>query len=433
MEPFYLCNSEIFGLSNSTAVIYNFLCRVNNASTGKSFYKRSNIAASCHVSESTVVRALRTLCAKGLLAVKRRFDKSGRQTSNNYILVENPQFRLDAKPSQTDPSQSANKEEKGEPKRPHTFPLHLSTGKDCLSPNTIKVYSYLSYRAGTTGQCMPSKKEIADDCSISQSTVWRALHELISANLIEICRQTRLQTCGNNGTSVNLYVLKSMSEAAQAANPSPIPAQGSTDNLPVALFNQKYSFFYRLASFFCSNDTLPHFTGDTPRTRSRKKVTVNPRKKSNLDYSYIENISFGFERVNNISSIGMTKQAAPRYFSCVNEPKNIQNGESSMNDGIIGLPVLISARFRIVLDQTLCRLYHIPENGTVNVKIDNSALSICYRSMDTTAIPKKITIGRFNLPMQWVRENQVRIGDYVYLMPTEFGIEVRSCPWQVQI
>lgn len=298
MEPFYLCNSEIFGLSNSTAVIYNFLCRVNNVSTGKSFYKRSNIAASCHVSESTVVRAMRTLCTKGLLAVKRRFDKNGRQTSNNYILVENPQLRLDADSLSVNPSQSAKKEEKGTPTRPRTFQLRLSAENDCLSPNAIKVYSYLSYRAGAIMQCMPSKKEIADDCSISLSTVWRALHELVSTDMIEIRRQTRLQTCGNNGASVNLYVLKFMSEVAQTADPFPIPAQDCTDHLPVAPFNQKESLFHRLTSVLCSNDTLPHFTGDTPRTRSRKKATVNPRKKSNSQILTEKLNKFAGKRIN---------------------------------------------------------------------------------------------------------------------------------------
>lgn len=296
MEPFYLCNSEIFGLSNSTAVIYNFLCRVNNVSTGKSFYKRSNIAASCHVSESTVVRALRTLCSKGLLAVKRRFDKNGRQTSNTYILVENPQLHLDAEsPQPINPSQSDDKKEKRTPKQPRTFPLRLSTGKDCLSPNAIKVYSYLSYRAGATGQCMPSKKEIASDCSISLSTVWRALHELINADLIETRRQTRLQTCGNNGTSVNLYVLKSISEAVQAADPFPMPVQ---NNLPTSPFYQKNSLFHLPSSSFCLNDTLPHFIGDTPRTKSRKKVTINPRKKSNFEILTDKLNKFAGKRIN---------------------------------------------------------------------------------------------------------------------------------------
>ena len=57
MKAFYLVNSEIFGLSNSTAVVYNFLCRVNNVSTGTSYYKRRNIAHACNVSEiSTVMK-----------------------------------------------------------------------------------------------------------------------------------------------------------------------------------------------------------------------------------------------------------------------------------------------------------------------------------------------------------------------------------------
>ncbi len=318
MEPFYLCNSEIFGLSDSTAVVYNFLCRVNNVSTGKSFYKRSNIAAGCHVSESTVARALRALCTKGLLAIKSRFDEDGRQTSNNYILIDNPQLRLDSEPLPADPSKPTGDKKSEEPEQPRLFPLRLSAENSNLSPNAVKVYSYLSYRADATGRCMPSKKEIGGACSISLSTVWRAMRELISTGLIEIRRQTRLQTCGNNGTSVNMYLLKSAPDDAQAANPvenkaaadpSPAPAQPflqrTTDdsvdsavasrNLPFAeaLFSgrkvlyefpwyEKLPVFSRIAAHFFTHDTLPHFTGDTPRTRPKKKATFNPREKSLL-------------------------------------------------------------------------------------------------------------------------------------------------------
>lgn len=275
MESFYLCNSEIFGLPNSTAVVYNFLCKVNNVSTGKSFYKRSNIAASCHVSESTVARALRTL-------EERKIEG---------------------------------------PKETRTFPLRLSAEDSSLSPNAVKVYSYLSYRANTSGRCMPSKKEIAGNFSISLSSVWRAMRELINTDLVEIRHQDRMQTCGNNGTSVNLYVLKYVLESnhvasdigcredSAAADPSleltqqplqskrNILSEASENSISVAPFIARWKSHYELsrhehdsessrftASFFTC-DTLPRFSGDTPRTKPRKKATFNLREKGCLGIS----------------------------------------------------------------------------------------------------------------------------------------------------
>ena len=333
MEPFYLCNSEIFGLSNSTAVVYNFLCRVNNVSTGKSFYKRSNIAASCHVSESTVARALRTLRAKGLLAIKSRFDEDGRQTSNNYILIDNPQLRFDSEPFPADLPKTDG-EGKAEPKQTRVFPLRLSAEGSSLSPNAVKIYSYLSYRADAAGKCMPSKKAIAGNCSISLSSVWRAMQELTSANLIEIHRQNRMQTCGNKGTSVNLYILKCVLENKHVANdinygedstvvaPSPeltqqpsqskrhILSEASENLISVAPFIARWKSHYELsrheqypesscctASFFTC-DTLPRFSGDTPRTKPRKKTTFNLREKSNFQILTEKLNKFAGKRIN---------------------------------------------------------------------------------------------------------------------------------------
>ena len=92
--------------------------------------------------------------------------------------------------------------------RPHLFPCRLDLGQYHLTAREVKVYSYLSLRAGEDGSCMPSKKEIAADCGISMSTVGRAIKALKESGLIEILPQTRLDVFGNNGTSVNQYVLK---------------------------------------------------------------------------------------------------------------------------------------------------------------------------------------------------------------------------------
>lgn len=285
MESFYLCNSEIFGLSNSTAVVYNFLCRVNNVTTGRSFYKRSNIAKNCNVSESTVSRSLRSLCAKGLLEIKRRFDNKGRQTSNDYILIENPQQRISSHSPRVTPLKAVDAKKADKGKHPRLFPLRAHAGVERLSPNAIKVYSYLSFRAGVDGQCMPSKKRISNDCSISMTTVWRALYELSNAGCLEIRRQTRLKTCGNNGTSVNLYLVKAVAGTADAVNEdintNSLSLSGHSPS-PLLSWDKSQPIFPHILISSVLHDTLPDFTNDTPRTKFRKKVTINSRVKSLL-------------------------------------------------------------------------------------------------------------------------------------------------------
>ena len=132
---------------------------------------------------------------------------------------------------------------------------------------------------------MPSKKEMSNDCSISMTTVWRALYELSNAGCLEIRRQTCLKTCGNNGTSVNLYLVKAIAGPSDAAN-----EDTNTNSLslpghppPLLLSCDKYpppSPPKLISSVL--HDTLPDFTNDTPRTKFRKKVTINSRVKSLL-------------------------------------------------------------------------------------------------------------------------------------------------------
>jgi hypothetical protein len=101
---------------------------------------------------------------------------------------------------------------------------------------------------------------------------------------------------------------------------------------------------------------------------------------------------------------------------------------------IIGLPVLVSARHRIVLDQSLSRLYSIPQDGEIRMQMDKSSLLLL---PDTAAAPraekKRITIGRFNLPAQWAKKNHVDIGSYIYLVATENGILVMPFPVELAV
>jgi DNA-binding MarR family transcriptional regulator len=226
MEAFYLVNSEIFGLSGSTAVVYNFLCRANNVSTGKSFYGKKAIARACNISKSTVVRAIRTLCKKGLLEIRRRFDH-GRQTSNNYILIDNLQMKMNAENASHDSNPASEQStDQTQPAQPRLFTCRLPADTQGLSANALKVYSYLSYRADMEGTCKPAKKEIAADCGISLSTVTRAIKTLQTTGLIGVRSQTRLNLFGNNGTSVNQYILKGVKAQDTPQSGSDEPESG---------------------------------------------------------------------------------------------------------------------------------------------------------------------------------------------------------------
>ncbi|MCY1713379.1 hypothetical protein [Caproiciproducens galactitolivorans] len=97
-----------------------------------------------------------------------------------------------------------------------------------------------------------------------------------------------------------------------------------------------------------------------------------------------------------------------------------------MNE-IIGLPAIVSARYRIVIDKNLRNLFNIPETGSVLVRVTRNRLQIFPASrLVGGAVQKSISIGRFNLPMEWVRRNGVEIGSHVFLIATDDCILV--CP-----
>lgn len=271
MENFYLCNSAALqaNLSKSAFKVYSFLAMSANNRTRSSFYKRSNIAMHCHMSVSTVNRAVRELCGKGLLEVKRRFLKKGQQTSNDYILIDNPQLTTNdmvaSQANQTQPKSNcdnyAKKAQNDVLAKLRLFKCSPAGFQVKLSPSEMKVYSCLFFHAGRSGQCKPSKKRIASDCSMSVATVTRAIRKLKSAGLISIVPQTRMERYGNNGTSVNLYILNALT------NRKKHPRRQFT-SLWKVLF---YLFFIRLTPSPMSPVT-PH------RTISRTKVTLKQRK-----------------------------------------------------------------------------------------------------------------------------------------------------------
>ena len=96
MGNFYLCNSAALqaGLSKTAFKVYSFLAMGANNESRSCFPSKETIAKKCKISLSTVVRATRELCKKGLIKIQRRFWDKGHQTSNLYILLDNPQLGL---------------------------------------------------------------------------------------------------------------------------------------------------------------------------------------------------------------------------------------------------------------------------------------------------------------------------------------------------
>lgn len=274
MEPFYLCNSAALqaGLSKSAFKVYSFLAKCADRFTRASHYKKENIALNCHTSVSTVTRAIRELCRKGLLEVRKRFV-GRRQTSNEYILLDNPQLNIgsiEPNTSKKEDTPSIHNNAKkvsqnGLQSKARLFRCNPACFQIKLSPNETKVYAYLSFRSGKDGQCKPSRKEIASDCGISVSTVTRAICQLSNSGLISIVSQTRQERYGNNGTSVNRYVLnKGISFA---------PTKNDTPHMQSSL-ELKLLFWFFLARLTPSpaSPVTPH------RTIARRKVTLKQRK-----------------------------------------------------------------------------------------------------------------------------------------------------------
>ena len=109
MGSFYLCNTAALelNLSKSAFKVYSFLAMSAGRESRESYYKKANIAARCRISESTVIRAIRELCQKGLLEIQRRFWGKGQQTSNLYRLLDNPQLKIgDTAPQESSVSPS---------------------------------------------------------------------------------------------------------------------------------------------------------------------------------------------------------------------------------------------------------------------------------------------------------------------------------------
>ena len=90
---------------------------------------------------------------------------------------------------------------------------------------------------------------------------------------------------------------------------------------------------------------------------------------------------------------------------------------------IIGMPAIVSARHRIVIDKSIRKLYGIRETSEIYMQRNKNLLIIKPALRRSLVMElKELSIGRFNLPVDWAKLNHIQIGDYVYLVATTEGI-----------
>lgn len=116
------------------------------------------------------------------------------------------------------------------------------------------------------------------------------------------------------------------------------------------------------------------------------------------------------------------------------------------NIKIVGLPVIVSKCYRIVLDKSMRTLFQIRKDDLIRMCETDGFLQIMSlnglygtnKSGTSSAFfapgveqVKQISAARFNLPRNWAKKHGIRIGGYVYLIATDTGILI--CPENLEL
>lgn len=274
MQKYYIASTAAYQVTiNSMAYkVLSYLQTCADYKTRTCFPKRKTIAAKCGISVRSVVRAVNDLCAAGLLKRKFQFaffvgDNAIRQKENLYTVIDNPQISL----------QEANCVEtsnlKGKPKNrskghiEHNILYRAQSANFAsLTSSELKVYNYITLRAGKGCSCFLAKKEIAAGCEISAVTVYRCIKKLVSKGLLGVQAQTRNSITGDNGTASNLYTVLPFARRPKLAA-------------------AKLLFAFLLNRALCFSPISPDsvtgegFTVVTPRTLSLKNKTLKKEPK----------------------------------------------------------------------------------------------------------------------------------------------------------
>ena len=202
MTPFVSCPVDVLRAQVSPTAYKVFLVLKSfDNKEHKIFPSKKMLAERCGLGLTSIYNAIKQLVKAGLVKVVSRFDRNGRQTSNFYELT-------------TPASEQSIR-----------FSVDVDVLKQSLSSVELKVYSCLSRHADKNGQCYPSRKQIAKECHLSVTTVYRTIHRLAQRGFLRIDMQMR----PNGGTRQNLYTLLSASE--QNHKKVNTPPQNSLANL----------------------------------------------------------------------------------------------------------------------------------------------------------------------------------------------------------
>ena len=258
MGSYYMSSSAALETSSSTYKVYCVLSKYANYQTRECFVSKKTIASEAKVSLSTVFRALKELCAHGLISIVTRFSGK-RQTSNLYKLLDNPQLSMEEAPKPD--------------KKVRGFSSSTKALTASVSATAYRIYDYFQLRAGAQQSFHESKRTIAAQCNVSVSTVSRVLRELRDAGLITIHSQSRKD---DNGAAENLYFLHSTPRRQRASKWKFLLAA-----LLLSLMSQFMTrSCYRKKSVLCKDDNWK--AADTKKSRSTVNRALKELSSHNL-------------------------------------------------------------------------------------------------------------------------------------------------------
>lgn len=168
--PQHDTTAAILQSSPRAATLLKFLIAKANNVTHASFWRVSKIITACGFSKATYHRAIRELTKAGLVTVKERTERCGRQMSNEYIL--NMELLT-----------SGAKEQRT------AAPAVKAASSVRLTGMAYKIYLYLQVKCGRKGYRV-GRKEIAVACGVTPVTVGRYIRFLESKGYIR-CQEDK--------------------------------------------------------------------------------------------------------------------------------------------------------------------------------------------------------------------------------------------------
>ena len=277
---YFLCNTAALqaSLTKSTFTVYQYLAKSADNKTRSCYKKVKTIATKCGLSDRTVQRATKELVEKGLLEIKKQFLERGiinatrgKQINNFFILKD-----ISSKPNA----------------KYRTYTCKTGLSPKTLTGTELKVYHSLAARVNQSDECFPSSTQIAKDCNISVSTVFRCLKVLVSKAIIKIKHQYRNIT-GKKAKSNNRYNLNCKITQAATAHLEKADIHNVQEkfmaNCKENTNTNKYKRFIRIAlylkymlSFILSVLSPAHMSTLSPR----KTITRNKANRKEEKYIY---------------------------------------------------------------------------------------------------------------------------------------------------